>query len=231
MNPENELTVSECFVDIQGEGINVGKPSIFIRFSKCNQNCSWCDTKDKIGQEKFSLRNTIIQIKKLKSNLPIVITGGEPMLYQDSVLYLLDSLKGRDITIETNGSIRPKGNLITKTVLWSVSPKLISSGNNSPLLSLYHYFELQGKLQMKFVIGNQEDYHQFLELLPDIPHKAKIILQPVTHDNSDGGIGAYSNLLSFTVEDIKSDNCFTGRDIRILPQLHKIASSVINLME
>lgn len=229
MNPENELTISECFVDIQGEGINIGKTSIFIRFSKCNQNCSWCDTKDKIGQEKFSLKDIIEPINALKSKLPIVITGGEPMLYQNHVLDLIELYGDRQITIETNGSIRPKGHMVEKDVLWSVSPKLMSSGNNSPLLSLYHYFSLSGKLQMKFVIGNKEDYTQFLELLPDIPHKAKIILQPVTYD-SDGGIGAYSNLLSFTVEDIMSDNCFTGRDIRILPQLHKIASSVKNIM-
>ncbi|NIO36533.1 hypothetical protein GTO27_02395, partial [Candidatus Bathyarchaeota archaeon] len=39
------MKVSEIFYSIEGEGIEIGRPEVFIRLAECNLRCTWCDTK------------------------------------------------------------------------------------------------------------------------------------------------------------------------------------------
>ena len=41
---EPSFNIVEIFESLQGEGLNTGMPSIFVRFGKCNLACPWCDT-------------------------------------------------------------------------------------------------------------------------------------------------------------------------------------------
>ncbi|MGE0321573.1 MAG: hypothetical protein AB7S68_04680, partial [Polyangiaceae bacterium] len=43
--PPNILRISEVFASIQGEGVSLGAPCVFLRLALCNLRCSWCDTK------------------------------------------------------------------------------------------------------------------------------------------------------------------------------------------
>jgi len=129
------VAFSEYFYSLQGEGRYCGTPSLFLRFAKCNMNCSGfgsiytledgtevigCDSLYAVNKDKFSSSWKSVDATYLISIVDehlesytflkdIVITGGEPLLYSkdEDFLKLLEyaQLKNIRITIETNGSI------------------------------------------------------------------------------------------------------------------------------
>lgn len=115
----NNYKINEIFYSLQGEGINSGKPVIFIRFAGCNLDCSFCDTDKSIRFIYSDTRiiNILLQIApQCKS---VIFTGGEPLLQLDS--NLINKLKKDNywLGLETNGTIRPTKGLDYITV----SPK------------------------------------------------------------------------------------------------------------
>jgi len=95
--------INEIFYSLQGEGYWTGNAVIFIRFSGCNKQCSFCDTDFETFKE-YSLPDILGAINNYSSNI-IVLTGGEPALQVDQKLIdFLRKYKDR-IHIETNGSI------------------------------------------------------------------------------------------------------------------------------
>ena len=136
------LPVIEMFHSVQGEGKYTGVPSFFIRVSGCNLRCVFkntiCDTPfSSFKPEKGlygSMEHLVIEFNKLRKQYPytnhIVITGGEPMLYQDLLVEFLGQLDDEyfHTTIETNGSLAITNDELSKFVdLWSISPKLSTS--------------------------------------------------------------------------------------------------------
>jgi 7-carboxy-7-deazaguanine synthase len=137
------LPVIEMFHSIQGEGEMQGVPSFFIRVSGCNLRCVFkntiCDTPfSSFKPEKGlydSMEHLVMEFNKLRKQHPntnhIVITGGEPMLYQDLLVEFLSQLDEEEYfhtTIETNGSLAITNDELTDFVdLWSISPKLSTS--------------------------------------------------------------------------------------------------------
>jgi len=106
----SELEVSEIFASLQGEGIYIGVPQIFVRLAGCNLRCSWCDTKYtwKSGK-RMSLDAIVNGVKRLTKETGIkevCITGGEPLV-QDITDLVYCLLPSYDISIETNGTIEP----------------------------------------------------------------------------------------------------------------------------
>jgi len=127
--------VNEIFHSVQGEGFHVGKPATFIRLQGCSVGCSWCDTQTtwKAGGEQMSAAEICINVFPYwrACDRPfIVITGGEPTLYDLDAL--LDGLrKGRDdgscwpyIQLETSGQNNLKGSLLPDWVTWSPKKNL-----------------------------------------------------------------------------------------------------------
>jgi len=191
----------EIFYTIQGEGINSGRPSIFIRLSLCNLHCSWCDTpytwnwentdwKTTSGK-KFSKEEQILDlsipqvIEKLKTYpcKNLVITGGEPLIQQNHIADLIASLPADwNIEIETNGTIIPDKLPQDRRIQYNVSPKLPHSGN-SPDTALkaepIDWFSAHGQAHFKFVISSFEDL-KLIQELQDTHHipANKIILMP-----------------------------------------------------
>ena len=135
----NKLNIVDCFVSIQGEGKYAGYPSIFIRVSGCNLRCcfkdSVCDTpysSFKPEKGKWTKEDIIKILLEYPNIKDIVITGGEPMLYQDELADLLRYIYEQNnntyaVTIETNGTIpvKPDNNFYVN--LYSISPKLKTS--------------------------------------------------------------------------------------------------------
>jgi len=103
--------ISEIFVSIQGEGPKLGHPSVFIRLSGCNLNCTWCDTKY-ASKNPMTMTSKEVVLKAMKlvpshlwPHYDVVITGGEPMLYPHFIDELCKYMGGNRVTIETNGTI------------------------------------------------------------------------------------------------------------------------------
>ena len=100
------LNVVEIFDSIEGEGIRTGMPVTFIRLAGCNLRCSYCDTSYAQKETDGELKSVDSIVKKVKYS-GVTITGGEPLLHQQSVVELINKLNstGHYVNIETNGSI------------------------------------------------------------------------------------------------------------------------------
>ena len=93
----------EIFESLQGEGRNMGRPCVFVRFAGCNLACPWCDT-DIAKRFSSSLDDLIAEIGQYRPK-SVVLTGGEPTLV-DAMPELVAALKRRGywIAVETNGT-------------------------------------------------------------------------------------------------------------------------------
>lgn len=96
--------INEIFMSLQGEGSRVGTKNIFIRFSKCNLACYFCDTEFESG--KIMTKEDILDAIGDFNCKNIIMTGGEPLLQVDKDLFDLLKQKGYFLCIETNGSIK-----------------------------------------------------------------------------------------------------------------------------
>lgn len=96
------MKINEIFYSVQGEGFHAGTPAVFIRFSGCNLNCPFCDTKHKDGYI-MSEDEIVEEVNRYTCNL-VVITGGEPSLFL--TYSLVQKLKniGFIVCVETNGT-------------------------------------------------------------------------------------------------------------------------------
>lgn len=93
----------EVFESLQGEGRNMGRPCVFVRFAGCNLACPWCDTD--IGRRfSLSLDALLAEIAQYRAK-SVILTGGEPTL-ADGMPELLAALKERGywVGVETNGT-------------------------------------------------------------------------------------------------------------------------------
>lgn len=169
--------IVELFTSIQGEGQRTGSPSIFIRTTGCNLKCVWCDTPyTSIKPEKgiYTWEDALSYVNTSKVS-DVVITGGEPLLWQKDGL--IDfcrkcTSKGIFVTIETNGTI-PIDPLMSYIVdLFSVSPKL--SNSKEPFEKRFNgdFWEclkvLNFDYQIKFVISSEDDIYEAGAFLKEI---------------------------------------------------------------
>lgn len=176
------MRIAEVFFSLQGEGMLMGTPSVFVRTSGCNLRCVWCDTPyaswKPEGEEK-QLGTLLSDVRRHWGVRHVVVTGGEPMIADDIVLFT-QRLKEDDfhITIETAGTVfKP-----VTCDLMSISPKL---ANSTPwrreggrfarqheelryqpdilrqLISAYDY-------QLKFVVAKPEDIEEVLSIVKDV---------------------------------------------------------------
>ena len=123
----NGLPINELFCSLQGEGKLAGVPSVFIRTSGCNLRCWFCDSYHTSWEPTgawLSVDDIVGEVRSYGQADHVVLTGGEPMLHDESV-ELLDELAeyGYHTTVETNGTIYRDAAID----LASISPKLESS--------------------------------------------------------------------------------------------------------
>ncbi len=121
------MLISEMFYSVQGEGVLVGMPSVFIRTSGCNLRCRWCDTPYASWRpegKEMTVPEIMLEVEK-HATRHVVVTGGEPMIAREMPA-LLAALRtaGKHITIETAGTVLPNE---VPCDLASISPKLSNS--------------------------------------------------------------------------------------------------------
>lgn len=175
-----KLIVSEVFYSIQGEGITMGVPSVFLRLGGCNLFCngSWrCDSIEVWQKGRATDFTTVLMddyIERLRNGAHLIITGGEPLIHQVQIKKYLEWFQLvygfiPVIEIETNGTIIAQVQIFHRLkVQFNCSPKLSNSGEPKEKrinpLALDSYKRFGGGAIYKFVIKNEED---ILELLQD----------------------------------------------------------------
>ena len=201
------MKVNEIFYSIQGEGILVGVPSIFLRLTGCNLRCSFCDTKYAYLQGKeMSIPAILDKIKKFTCT-NICITGGEPLLQKDTIK-LIETLlqKNYKICLETNGSISIKKLVEKKSLVISLDIKCPSSGSHEQM-NIKNISYLSEKDQLKFIINNKKDYNYAKEILKRYNPSCNVFFQSVWGTNP-------KKLASWILND--------RLPVRLALQLHKI---------
>jgi len=197
------MKINEIFFSVQGEGINSGLPTVFIRTTGCNLRCSYCDTVYAYNQGKeMSIENIMLKVSKFDCKR-ICITGGEPLLQQD-LIDLLFELKGYSVSIETNGSLNI--DKLPKEVMISLDIKCPSS-NESKKMNLENIKYLKKTDQVKFVMETKEDY-DFAKMIVFNNKVPNAIFSPV------GGLDAKE-----IINNLLNDGL---NDVRIGLQIHKI---------
>jgi len=161
------LPLMEEFYTIQGEGFNTGKAAYFIRLGGCDVGCHWCDVKESWDAELHALTSAD-QIIENASKYPakaVVITGGEPLIY--NLDYLTAGLQKNGIKtfIETSGAYPLSGS-------WDwicLSPKKFKGPTR---IVAEHADEL------KVIIFNKSDFFFAEENAKLVSPDCKLFLQP-----------------------------------------------------
>ncbi|CAB4133803.1 NrdG Organic radical activating enzymes [uncultured Caudovirales phage] len=189
--------VNEIFQTIQGEATYTGTPAIFIRMQGCPVGCGWCDTKhtwevdpefkvepirmlikrdDTLQYADMSVENIYAAIKDFDAR-HVVITGGEPCLYDLTSLtdFLID--KEYLVQIETSGTHEI---ICNDWTFVTVSPKIDMAGGFKILESAIARAD-----EIKFPVGKSADIDKLIELITEMPpHPSTTIwLQPLSQNS------------------------------------------------
>lgn len=175
----------EIFASVQGEGPSMGMPVAFMRLSRCNLACVWCDTAYTWhfqGDERPHRGGVEYDRKANQLSLPedevaaritalgqsrLVITGGEPLLQAPALGRLLELLPDVSVEIETNGTTKAPAPLDIRIDQFNVSPKLAHSGNPAELALLPERLDAYAtdpRAWFKFVIAEPSDVDEVLAL-------------------------------------------------------------------
>lgn len=175
----------EIFASLQGEGPSAGQPVAFIRLSRCNLACTWCDTAytwhfdgdnrphesgvtydRKASQIALDPADAAERIAALGQNR-LVITGGEPLMQCGPLADMLAHLPDIEVEIETNGTTRASAHVDIRVDQYNVSPKLSHSGNPAELALIperLDFYATDPRAFFKFVISDPSDVDEVLAL-------------------------------------------------------------------
>ncbi len=161
------LPLVEEFYTIQGEGFNTGKAAWFIRLGGCDVGCSWCDSRFTWNPELHPLEDTeVIVSRAINSGTDsVVVTGGEPLIWNLDIL--CNELKEKNIRtfIETSGAYPLSG-----TWDWiCLSPKK----NMPPTGDICHKAD-----ELKVIIQNPVDFEWAEKYKELVGERCQLYLQP-----------------------------------------------------
>jgi len=215
--------ISEIFYSIQGEGIYVGYPQVFIRFWGCNlANCRFCDTQ---GQEfkEYTVEELIDEMLAFDKRRfhSVSITGGEPLLQVEFLEKFLPLYKGdKRIYLETNGTLPDALERVLEYVdIIAMDIKLPSSTGLQPYWDEHRRFLLSAwdkEVFVKTVITKNttlDDIKNAVELIISVDPTIPLVLQPATEEIDTELV---EKIFSF-----QEEASISLPHVRIIPQLHK----------
>ncbi|UKJ05953.1 7-carboxy-7-deazaguanine synthase QueE [Solitalea lacus] len=161
------LPLMEEFYTIQGEGFNTGKAAYFIRLGGCDVGCHWCDVKESWDAELHPLTSSDVIVENAAKypSKAVVVTGGEPLIY--NLEYLTKQLQSQGIKtfIETSGAYPLSGN-------WDwicLSPKKFKAPRPE-ILPLAD--------ELKVIVFNKSDFEWAEKHAESVSENCKLYLQP-----------------------------------------------------
>jgi len=160
------LPLMEEFYTIQGEGFHTGKAAYFIRIGGCDVGCHWCDVKESWNANLHPATETLKIVENVKKYAnTVVITGGEPLMW--NMAFITNELKNQNIKvhIETSGAYPLSGN-------WDwicLSPKK----TKLPLSNIYQKAD-----ELKIIIYNKNDFKFAEEQAFKVKENCELYLQP-----------------------------------------------------
>lgn len=161
------LPLMEHFYTIQGEGANTGQAAYFLRLGGCDVGCVWCDVKeswDAGAHPKVAIDEMVSLIKQTEAP-NVVITGGEPLMHDLTLLTEKLKAAGLKVWIETSGSSPFSGEFD-----WvCLSPKKFKA----PLPEV-----LAKADELKIVVFNKSDFAWAEQHEKLVPTNCKLYLQP-----------------------------------------------------
>jgi organic radical activating enzyme len=166
INKGEMLPLMEEFYTIQGEGFHTGKAAYFIRIGGCDVGCHWCDVKESWDANLHPpTKTTKIVTNISKQANTVVVTGGEPLIWNMDCLTNLLKKQNLKTHIETSGSYKLSGN-------WDwicLSPKK----TKLPLPSIYSKAN-----ELKIIVLNKHDFKFAEEQAAQVNTNCELFLQP-----------------------------------------------------
>ncbi len=160
------LPLMEAFYTLQGEGYHKGSAAFFIRIGGCDVGCHWCDVKESWDANLHPptpIEHIVTQAKQYSDT--VVVTGGEPLMWNMDPLCKALHGQGMQVHIETSGAYA-----LTGTWDWfCLSPKK----NKRPLQAAYDYAD-----ELKVIIYNKDDFKFAEEQAAQVAPSCKLFLQP-----------------------------------------------------
>jgi 7-carboxy-7-deazaguanine synthase len=201
------MMISEIFHSLQGEGLLIGMPTVFVRTSGCNLRCKWCDTEYAFDEGTEMYVDEIVdQIKEYDCG-HVCITGGEPLIQEDSIKLVQKLLDMKFlVSFETGGSISLASLPCSENLTICMDIKCPSSGEDNKM-RFSNIELLSPNDQLKFVIADGDDYGYAKKIIAKYRPVSQLIMQPV------GG-----KEMKELADDVLRDRLA----VRVLPQLHKL---------
>jgi 7-carboxy-7-deazaguanine synthase len=208
------LRIHEIFASIQGEGVNTGMPTVFVRTQGCSHDCKWCDTtdaRDPEGGKEMTFNAILSEVRAYPGVARVCLTGGEPLEQPNAKMFIQLLLnEGYRVDLETNGS-KYLGDIPTHRYLTlSMDVKTPGSGMKE-LTRLDNITHLGEKDQIKFVIADDGDLEYAAKVVRRHKPTCAIILTP------EGGTD-----LEPLIDKVMKDAGWREWSVRVLPQLHRV---------
>ena len=173
VNKGEMLPLMEEFYTIQGEGFHTGTAAYFIRIGGCDVGCHWCDVKESWNAALHPPTNTDLIVENAKKYAEtVVVTGGEPLMWDMSILTSRLKNQNLNVHIETSGAYPVSG----KWDWFCLSPKK----NKLPVEDAYAIAN-----ELKVIIYNKHDFQFAEEQAAKVNSNAILFLQPEWSKNEE----------------------------------------------
>lgn len=239
---EPTAQVTEVFRSIQGEGLLVGAIQVFLRFAGCDRSCRFCDTPDArepsgektrihLGGGKRWLRpnpwrpDDLAEVLSRFGDLPLWLTGGEPLVQVEFLEAFLPLVRERaPLGLETHGLKDGSLKRILPHLRWIAADAKLPSSTGEPTdwEAFSRFLELAASKEVfvKAVVTSETSAGDLRELFQRIratDRSIPLFLQPVTPVRDDEAPDMDS------LEDFALEGKESLDDVRVLPQVHRLA--------
>ena len=230
---EAQIRVSEIFgPTIQGEGVLIGLPTVFVRTGGCDYRCSWCDSLHAVDSEyrdqwlPMTVDGIWAEVTRLSGGKPLMVSlsGGNPAIQPLGGLIAHGHQQGYKFALETQGSVAKEWFADLDVLV--LSPKPPSAGMATDWDAFEDCLRLAGNgptIALKIVVFDDRDYAYAREAAARYPDLSVYLLPgnhtppPPDDDDARVDIDGIMDRMLWLVDKVTEDRWF---EARVLPQLH-----------